>query len=126
VLTSLCKRYVEAKNNPKADKAYVRKLREEVMNADMILRLLDRIGTVAVAAPILYCRQRLNSVEVAAQLRMNPTGVRANRSGSSAVIVSNSTLRTGLARLPVSDTDRYPNRGILSVMAILRQPCAGL
>jgi hypothetical protein len=33
----------------------------------------------------------------------------------------NSTLRTGLARLHVSDTDWYPNWGILSVNAMLQQ-----
>ena len=33
---------------------------------------------------------------------------------------SNSTLRKGLARLYVSDTDRHPNLGILSAMAMLR------
>jgi hypothetical protein len=33
----------------------------------------------------------------------------------------NSTLRTILARLHVSDTDGFPSRGILSVMGMLQQ-----
>jgi hypothetical protein len=37
----------------------------------------------------------------------------------------NSTLRTILARLHVSDADGFPSRGILSVIGILRQQSFG-
>jgi hypothetical protein len=48
-----------------------------VINADSNLRVLDRVGAVAVAASILYYyRQRLNSVEVDVQLRIRPEAVR--------------------------------------------------
>jgi hypothetical protein len=75
LLTSLCHRYVAAKNAG-ASQSQLKKMSAEIENVDTRLVIMDRQAAIILSIPIMYWRQRLNSVAVAAQLRIKPPHVR--------------------------------------------------